>query len=112
MTNELELLKECPFQKEGETHKLEWVDVGSLKWVRCKTCLAQGPCDASEQRAAELWNTRYKRTCKMEPDPDYDMVICSECGYEEEVHLLFPSSGNQIFDGKFCPSCGAEVSNG
>lgn len=57
----------------------------------------------------EAYHARYKRTCKMEPDPDYDLVVCSECGYEEEIHLLFPSSGDQVYDGKFCPSCGAEV---
>lgn len=58
-----------------------------------------------ERKAEE----RYKRTCKMEPHPDYDLVTCSICGYEEERLILIPTVENASFDGKFCPNCGAEV---
>lgn len=50
-----------------------------------------------------------KRTCQMEPHPDYDLVTCSNCGYEEEKLILIPTVENASFDGKFCPNCGAEV---
>lgn len=51
-----------------------------------------------------------KRTCEMNPNPDYDFVACSVCGYEEEKLLLFPCDGRlQEYDGNFCPNCGAQV---
>ena len=33
-------LKPCPWEKPGERHDLEMVDVGALVWVRCATCMA------------------------------------------------------------------------
>lgn len=104
MTNELE---PCPFC--GGEVKLD------RNFIICDTCAVRMeraivyPRWHEHTELIQRWNTRYKRTCKMEPDPDYDLVVCSECGYEEEIHLLFPSSGDQVYDGKFCPSCGAEV---
>lgn len=51
-------LKPCPWEKPGERHDLEMVDVGALVWVRCATCMAAGPCDDSREKAVATWNAR------------------------------------------------------
>ena len=117
MTNEL---KPCPFQKEGEVHELELVDVGALKWVRCKTCNAQGPCDSSEQTAMDLWHVRYKRTCHVVSSRDYwdeyERYVTHvgwklSCGHEAITEGRGdpgdPSSSRPCF----CSACGAEVAD-
>ncbi len=111
MTNEL---KPCPFQKEGEVHELELVDVGALKWVRCKTCNAQGPCDPSKQKAMDLWNTRYKRTCRNVYKENRHVMDqcdngfeCSECGNVIEDYEHYGVKGTF----NVCPNCGAEVAD-
>lgn len=50
-----------------------------------------------------------ERTCQMVPDPDFDILECSECGYEEEKLYVVPTKGPIEFDGNFCPNCGARV---
>lgn len=106
-------LKPCPFHKEVVIPKHDVSE--EMHRITC----ADDDCPAcndnwfeSEDDAIKAWNTRYKLTCKMEPDQDYDLVTCSNCGYEEEIHILFPSNGLQVFDGMFCPQCGAEVVDG
>ena len=121
-------LKPCPWEKPGEHHDLEMVDVGALVWVRCATCMAAGPCDDSREKAVAAWNARAAvadeqfamdvhdgsvwqkvRTChavlKSElcylPDdpPEVDEFHeCSECG---EVFPYGPEG--------YCPRCGAKV---
>ena len=55
-------LKPCPWEKPGEHHDLEMVDVGALMWGRCATCMAAGPCEDSRDKAAAAWNTRAAAT--------------------------------------------------
>lgn len=111
MTNELEPLKECPFQKEGELHIPVIIDELGEAWVRC-SCDVSSPMFSGvdrKEKATEFWNTRHKLTCKIEEDPVAsracmgDMLKCSECG------ASFPPIN---FDYLACPSCGAEVVDG
>lgn len=121
-------LKPRPWEKPGERHDLEMVDVGALVWVRCATCMAAGPCEDSREKAAASWNARAAVTdeqfamdvhdgrewqvvrechavlkselCYLPDDPPEvdEFHECSECG---EVFPYGPEG--------YCPSCGAKV---
>lgn len=118
-------LKPCPWEKPGERHDLEMVDVGALVWVRCATCMAAGPCDDSREEAAAAWNDRAAvtdgqlslavhdgrawqvvRECKLE-ECTWDNgqctwgCRCTACGGKFEH-----TSG---ITWNFCPKCGAKV---
>lgn len=60
-------------------------------------------------RLADLIEPEPERTCHMVQDPDYDFVTCSHCGYEEEGNLLYELGGKVIYNGNYCPNCGAKV---
>lgn len=111
-------LKGCPFC--GRSEHLEIVkleDSMHPKQYKVTCDITSGGCGGiggyrfSKQEAIEAWNNRHERTCQMIPDEDYDFVTCSNCGYEEERNLLYPPAGLQIFDGNYCPNCGAKVIN-
>ena len=119
-------LKPCPWEKPGERHDLEMVDVGALMWVRCATCFAAGPCEDSREKAVAAWNTRAAvtderfamavhdgkawqrvRTCRMVPVSLYDEegvdgIECDECGWSD-IHEWYDPMP------EFCPNCGAKV---
>ena len=125
-------LKPCPWEKPGERHDLEMVDVGALVWVRCATCMAAGPCEDSREKATAAWNARAAvtdeqfamavhdgevwqrvRECEM-IDLDnvrwdkYEGVAdgarrCSLCG------AIFIRNGD-VSRPNYCPNCGAKVS--
>lgn len=112
-------LKSCPFcggNADISCDKLPEVLMTNV-WnavARCGSCgalvadIADNESEAI-QNVSDAWNTRHERTCVMIPDEDYDFVTCSHCGYEEERNLLYPAEGLQIFDGNYCPNCGAKV---
>lgn len=119
-------LKPCPWEKPGERHDLEMVDVGALVWVRCATCMAAGPCEDSREKATAAWNARAAvtdeqfsiavhdgevwqrvRTCHMVPVSLYDEegvdgIECDECGWSDVHEWYDPMS-------EFFPNCGAKV---
>lgn len=119
-------LKPCPWEKSGERHELEMVDVGALAWVRCATCMAAGPCENGRDKAVAAWNARAAvddeqfslavhdgeawqrvRTCRMVPVSLYDEegvdgIECDECGWSD-IHEWYDPMP------EFCPNCGAKV---
>lgn len=122
MTDEL---KPCPWEKPGERHDLEMVDVGALMWVRCATCMAAGPCEDSKDKAVAAWNARAERECRFALEEDREMLAeKAACGPGEFVtqdmpDLLWTCSacGEQYGNGldalpgwlRHCPNCGAKV---
>ena len=70
------------------------------------------------QKAADLWNTRYKRTCHVVIKPsdsdycDHWHFICSECGCPIEVDEI-EQNGDEpptiLNCENYCGTCGAEV---
>lgn len=118
-------LKPCPWEKPGERHELEMVDVGALMWVRCATCMAAGPCEKSREDAAAAWNARAAvtdeqfaiavhdgeawqrvRECRNIGCETGDDFKCSACGeaYNESDDMAMPASRID-----WCFSCGAKV---
>lgn len=93
-------LKPCPFCPDGGV-VVELKKDGEPTGIVAHACYALG----IEIRAPkQVWNTRYKRTCKKVPyAPEYGKrtpavrSVCSECG----------SRIGERAD--FCWSCGAEV---
>lgn len=102
MTNELE---PCPFCG-GEALPPNEKD----HCVVCSKCHATGANWAEYDSAVEAWNNRYKRTCHNVVDPPLDFE-CSECIFSVSTD---PSYGVdfQTNHWKFCPNCGAEVTDG
>lgn len=78
--------------------------------VRCDDCGAQTDDQFDSLEAAiKAWNTRYKRTCKMERfDPYVQGLKCSKCGIKVEPIIdTIDCSPHSPY--KFCPNCGSEV---
>lgn len=117
-------LRPCPWEKPGEQHDLEMVDVGALMWVRCATCMAAGPCEDSREKAAAAWNARAAVTDEQfslavhdgetwqmsmcdEDDDDlpayYRSYKCDACG---KTHARYKGD-----DYDYCPRCGAKVTD-
>ena len=113
-----EKLKPCPFcggKASMESGRYEMDDdMFSFAHVECLSCGACGsgfteaekPVESLEALAADAWNRRAERTCRMSkvfvygaykeyPDECYE---CTECGYTPEDEN--PS---------YCPNCGAKV---
>lgn len=110
-----EELKPCPFCG-GEAHIAERITYGGkLYGACCYGTLCPGsepfPWCLDYEDAADAWNRRAERTCRMEQDPDYDFVRCSACGYEEESNVLVAvdEGGLVVYGGNYCPNCGAKV---
>lgn len=115
-------LKGCPFCG-SESVRLCHGDIlkSPIPLFKCDGCNAVvsfdapvcniGAINGDDTPSVIAWNNRHERTCQMIPDEDYDFVTCSICGYEEERNLLYPPAGLQIFDGNYCPNCGAKVIN-
>lgn len=106
MTNELESLKECPFQKEGELHIPVIIDELGEAWVRC-SCDVSGPMFSGadrKEKATEFWNTRYKRTCKMQdalnvPDSDpFDEATDLDGRLENLIRHVADICGAEVVD--------------
>jgi len=60
-------------------------------------------CDAAQDEAIELWNTRAEKTCKFNEfldNPCFKMQSCDYCGFEIGY---IPSDFNH------CPGCGAKI---
>lgn len=119
MTKEL---KPCPFQKEGETHDVRFVELKpGYGQVGCADCGFWFPSDEmlTKAEAIERWNTRCKRTCRIvikQTDSDYRdgwHYLCSECGFPIEVGEadVFADGSTPIVlsHAAFCWHCGAEV---
>lgn len=98
-------LKPCPFQKEGETHDVRFVELKpGYGQIGCADCGLWFPSDEmlTNAEAFERWNTRNKRTCK---------AICEQVFAE---HVWRCSACGEAFDSiaciyDFCPHCGAEI---
>ena len=118
-------MKPCPWEKPGEHHDIEIVDVGALTWVRCATCFAAGPCEDSVKKAVAAWNARAAvtdeqfamavhdgrawqvvRECRNVGEETDDDFKCSLCGesYNESDDMAMPASRID-----WCFSCGAKV---
>ena len=80
----------------------------SAHYVECSTCYVRTIEYKSKDGAADAWNRRAERTCRMEyneqwPHDEYyptECYNCSECGH-------------MTYDGvpTFCPNCGAKVTD-
>lgn len=117
-------LKPCPWEKPGDHHDIEIVDVGALMWVRCATCLAAGPCEDSREKAAAAWNARAAVT-----DEQFAMAVHDGRAWQvvRECHVVTHSvNGSDVCEScdlcdygwhrsihdkpfGFCPNCGAKV---
>ena len=111
-------LKPCPFcggEASMESGRYQLDDVMySFAHVECLSCGACGsgfteeekPVESLEALAADAWNRRAERTCRMEYNERWshdeyyptECYNCSECGH-------------MTYDGvpTFCPNCGAKV---
>lgn len=90
-------LLSCPFCGSSRVEI-----VGYFPFVRCKGCGAETDNYSDEEAAAEAWNTRAERTCKVVNYNRY-MFSCSvslSCGHEVSEVSYFPN---------YCPVCGAKV---
>lgn len=102
----------CPFQKEGETHDVRFVELKpGYGQIGCADCEFWFPSDdmLTFEEAKARWNTRHERTCEnVYEGREFE---CSECGtqwhllertdaFDEWAHVRTPD---------FCPSCGAKV---
>lgn len=74
----------------------------------------------SEQEAAEAWNRRAERTCRIDVErrklsQTQTTVVksCSECGFEfgieKESTFPFEVTLNVVVPPNFCPNCGARI---
>lgn len=111
-----EVLSPCPFCG-GEAHLSVdpegTRDINGRLWaytVVCERCAATSGLTFSGQMAADEWNRRAERTCRIGMDvekveTDLGMIEvreywCSEC------------YGRMMADDDYCPSCGAKVVEG
>lgn len=118
MTNEL---KPCPFcggEAESWYTQDDFWCAGRAGCANEDCCIRPVARGTNEDDAINIWNTRYKRTCRVVPmdyfgqPPYYRGSIvsdalsdgCSECGYPFDTI----NKGVPIF----CPNCGAEVIDG
>ena len=54
-------------------------------------------------------------TCEMVPHPYYECLVCSNCGHEDDVNIIYDPAGGNCkvkYDGYFCTECGAPVKEG
>lgn len=110
-----EELSPCPFCG-GEAYIVPGVYrdgsyIENCAHVKCTKCGANGdtfseclPFDVVERMAADAWNRRAERTCRMEllwtDGEDGECYECSECGDIAFTHCDAP---------EYCPNCGAKV---
>lgn len=105
MSNNKPDLLPCPFCG-GEALNVEWVTSHDERgWaVACKNpeCLMNQGARIlrTEAEAAEAWNRRAERTCRVVPDGC--MGRCGACGAD----VFGDPDGNE---GTYCPNCGAKV---
>lgn len=101
-------LKPCPFCG-GEAHIAERLTYGGkLYGACCYGTLCPGsepfPWCLDYEDAADAWNRRAERTCRMElrwtDGEDGECYECSECGDIAFTHCDAP---------EYCPNCGAKV---
>lgn len=109
----MEKLKPCPFCG-GEAHIKEVVSCcDKLYTVGCSDSGCMGfetmCCRATMDDAAEAWNRRAERTCRLEWRDNGDgyppSVRCSACG--GWLDAVADVEDVALFE--FCPMCGAKV---
>lgn len=110
-------LMSCPFcGGEAEVAKIDTIFCHGFV-ARCMNddCLmtAETMClYPTETEAAEVWNTRAERTCRMELTAPYgnfhDVWRCGECGGE----TLRPTVMSKSEPPNYCPECGARIEKG
>lgn len=109
----MEGLKPCPFcGGEAKMHAAFANGIASRvgAYVECGSCGTWSKThwgDGAQEKAAEAWNRRAERTCRIEVDveeveTDLGMIEvreywCSEC------------YGRMADDDDYCPNCGAKV---
>ena len=98
-------LKSCPFcggEARFETYG------GTACAVVCQTCGCGTPTMRLDDGmiAADLWNRRAERTCRMEYNEEWsgDELYPTECYNCSECHYM-TSDGMP----SYCPNCGAKV---
>lgn len=66
---------------------------------------------AAEKRAAERWNRRAERTCRLTYDSVHADYVCSSCGewLEDTDYDAYAGEERVRRPYRFCPSCGARV---
>lgn len=105
-----EKLKPCPFQQDGESHDVRFVEMKpGHGQVGCADCGFWLPSEEaiSKEEAFKRWNTRAEPTCENigavpEDGSRFYLVPhfkCSECG----------SACTLTHYAYFCPNCGAKV---
>lgn len=105
-------LKRCPFCGGGAAFwNAGMFGEGYRVAVKCRSCEARvpsGTCETPEEAervAAEGWNSRAERTCRMSPDAlasaalGAPAMVCSGCG----------ASVPNIVPVHYCPNCGARA---
>lgn len=117
-------LKPCPFcggEATVSSYTYSTLGGGYVQFkVECERhdCPAQPTVDWhywSEAEAAEAWNTRVERTCRIVKTwSDSDFVDgwryrCSECMAFIPVNERDPETGDVISAANYCPHCGAKV---
>ena len=107
-----EELKPCPFCGGKARMHVAFASGGDHSvgvYVECPECRSQSGTkwdDGAQEKAAEGWNRRAERTCRMEYNKEWsgdelyptECYNCSECRY-------------MTCDGmpSYCPNCGAKV---
>lgn len=105
MTDEL---KPCPFEKPGETHRVEVIEtISGYGYIYCLDCEFAFPSEEELQEAdlIQRWNTRTEPTCKMVFNQLAGMYQCSECGTYSVTAAWNKSQGLL----NYCMGCGAKV---
>lgn len=116
-------LKPCPFcggEATMSSYTYSLSGLGTQYKVECEghDCPAQPTVDWhywTAEEAAEAWNTRAERTCRIVKkwsDSDYVdgwRYRCSECMCFIPVNERDPETGDVISAANYCPNCGAKV---
>lgn len=112
----------CPFQKEGETHDVRFVELKpGYGQIGCADCEFWFPSDdmLPFEEAKARWNTRHERTCRPHvvactfaghTEPSFWQAKC-DCGWivgEDGTPNL--EEFEHIDD--YCGGCGAKVVTG
>lgn len=113
--NRTKELEPCPFCGSNSSIRTDiLMFTGLVKAiVECDGCdvyiVSYGKTkDEAIQKASELWNTRYKRTCHID-ETGCATGICSACGGEFCASVCTNEPPDYVKGALFCPNCGAEV---
>lgn len=108
-------LKPCPFcggTASMNRREYYFEDSGehamTAHYAECGKCFARTVEYKSEDGAADAWNRRAERTCRMEYNEEWsgDELYPTECYNCSECHHM--TSDGML---SYCPNCGAKVTD-